>query len=236
MEFAYEHIKKGNKKLLIIFNDMLKIGLHKTFSPYNKIIDIFTDYDLLFIKDKDRHEWYLIIYEEVKQLIEKVTSEYNYVFGLASSSGALCLLNILEGIKNHKKSVIVNGQINLTHNFVKIYEKTDDCAIFNFDKVNNIAKNILKKEINNELLTPIDLIIKNNNLEKYIFYCNNSCSDFVYHSYLSTLFNEKIKETNLFLNTDKLHNHCGYIKHCFSDEYFFKQMKENFDATIRSQV
>lgn len=236
MEFAYEHIKKENKKLLVIFNDMSKVGLDKSFSPYTKIIDAFTDYDFLFIKDVDKGEWYLIIYEKVKKIIENISLEYDYVFGLSSSSGTVCLLNILEEIKNHKKSIIVNGQVDITKDFIKMYENAHDCIKFNFEKVNNKSNKILKKDINIKLLSPIKKILKNNNLNKYIFYYNKSVSDFVYYTYLETLFDEQTKKTNLFLDTENYHDHSGHIIYCFSSENFFKKINETFDSTIQSQV
>ena len=92
----YNHIKNNSNKLLIFFNDMVKVGItDNTFSSFKILNNIFNDYDILFIKDIKAYYWYLTIVNDLHNLIDNIiqSNNYHFMYGLASSSGALGLLN-----------------------------------------------------------------------------------------------------------------------------------------------
>lgn len=87
--FKYIHIKNNNNKLLIFFNDMVKVGISDdTFSSFKILKNIFNDYDILFIKDIESNLWYLTIMDNIYNLIYDIiqNNNYNFMYGLTSSS------------------------------------------------------------------------------------------------------------------------------------------------------
>lgn len=202
---------------------MVKTGEDDSFSSYKIINNIFDDYDILFIKDVKLFLWYLTIVDDVYNLICNIieTNNYKYVYGLTSSSGSMCLLNVLHKISIFKKGVIINGQTSLHNNILNKYKKRRcDCAIFD--------KTRILEEINESLLTPFNTIPKDM-YDKYIFYYCNSVSDLVYYNYIKTIYPPNLHSNIFFDNTNNSHG--GYIAHLLNCDTFLKEVKITFDKS-----
>jgi hypothetical protein len=218
----YIHINNKKHKLLVFFNDMVKVGLDETFSSFKILNSIFNDYDILFIKDIKPRYWYLTIMEPVYNLIDDIlkTNNYKYMYGLTSSSGTLCLLNTLHRFPIFKKSVIINGQASLCANIVNKYRHTcTDCCIFN--------KKIITELFNKKYLNPFNEIPKEC-LEKYIFYYCNSVSDAIYYNYVKEMYPINLHDNIIFDKTHK--GHGGYVAQLLNDNSFLTKIKNLFDG------
>lgn len=221
----YNHIKNNSNKLLIFFNDMVKVGItDNTFSSFKILNNIFNDYDILFIKDIKAYYWYLTIVNDLHNLIDNIiqSNNYHFMYGLASSSGALGLLNTLYKFNIFKKAVIINGQTTLCSNIVNKYKYIcKDCCIFNKEYIN--------EPYDNNLLIPFKKIPKEM-LDKYIFYYCNSVSDFVYYKYIQSIYPKKLY-TNIFFDiTNK--SHAGYIGDLLNNNNFLLNIKNIFDKLV----
>lgn len=219
----YKYINNKNNKLLIFFNDMIRVGIDdELFSSYNIIKNIFNDYDILFIKDIKPNYWYLTIIDDIYKLIQTISNNYIEIYGLTSSSGTLCLLNILYKFNNFKKAVIINGQTTLQDDILEKYKyNCYDCAIFN--------KNYINEIYNNEYLVPFNKILPEM-FQKYIFYYCNSVSDKIYYEYIKSIYPTNLYN-NLFFN-DTITCHGKYVAFLLNDTNFLQNIKSTFDNLI----
>ena len=218
----YIHINNKNEKILVFFNDMVKVGFDEKFSSFKIFNNIFKDYDILFIKDIKPGYWYLTIMEPVYKLIDDIlrTNNYKYMYGLTSSSGTLCLLNTLHRFPIFKKSVIINGQPSLNDNIINKYKNIcTDCCIFN--------KNIITESFDEKYLNPFNKIPKEF-LEKYIFYYCNSISDAIYYNYVKEIYPIKLHNNIIFDNTYSVHG--VYVAKLLSNNAFLTKIKSLFDG------
>ena len=218
----YLHLKNNSNKLLIFFNDMVKVGItDNTFSSFKILSNTFNDYDILFIKDIKHMYWYLTIINDIYNLIDNIiqTNNYNFMYGLTSSSGTLCLLNTLYKFNIFKKAVIINGQTALCDDVLNKYKHTcTDCNLFNKQSIN--------EPYDDDFITPFSKI-SNEMFHKYIFYYCNSVSDLIYYEYIKSIYPE-----NLYINIffDRTNNsHGGYIAILLNDNNFLLNMKSIFD-------
>jgi hypothetical protein len=214
------YICNNSSKLLIFFNDNVRANNNNYFfSSYKILTKIYKNYDILFIKDIKPCLWYLNILDQVYDLIKKINNQKKYknMYGLTSSSGTICLLNILHKFKNFSKAVIINGQISLSNNFINSYKnKCNDIVIFN-------RKNIIIK--NENILTPFEKIKSNYNyLSKYVFFYCNSCSDKIYYKYLKKILPLKLQETNLFFSYNTT-DHGEYVAKLLNSIIFLNKIK-----------
>jgi len=218
----YIHVKNNSNKLLIFFNDMVKVGItDNTFSSFKILNDIFNDYDILFIKDIKPNYWYLTIVNDFYNLIDNIiqSNNYHFMYGLTSSSGTLCLLNTLYKFNIFKKAVIINGQTTLCSNIVNKYKYTcSDCCIFN--------KKYIKEPYDDDLLIPFKKI-PNEMLNKYIFYYCNSVSDLIYYEYIKSIYPKKLY-TNIFFDITN-NSHGGYVADLLNNNNFLLNIKNIFD-------
>jgi hypothetical protein len=178
MKFKYIHIKNNNSKLLVYFNDMTQVGFSDHFSLFKQLNSIFSDFDILFIKDIAEYYWYLTIIDDILALINELNCEYKYkdIYGFAGSSGSMGLLNTLPKIANFRKGVIINGQVSLKKEDVDQYRGCKDCYVFTEEKI--------KESYHQDYLTPFTYIEKNHSTYKLLFYHNCSHSDSVNHQIL----------------------------------------------------
>lgn len=216
-------IKNGSDKLLIFFNDMVRTGEDEFFSYYKTINKIFDDYDILFIKDIQQRLWYLTIVDDVYNLISTIilNNKYKFAYVLTSSSGTICLLNVLPKFDIFKKAVIINGQIALDDDTMQQYKNTcHDCAIFDI--------NYIPKKIKESLLTPFNTI-EEETYDKYLFYYCNSVSDLVYYRQIKQIYPESL-HGNIFFD-DINSSHGEYIAHLFNNHEFLNEIKNTFDKS-----
>ena len=218
----YLHIINKTQKLLVFFNDMVKVGFDEKFSSFKIINNIFNDYDILFIKDIKPKYWYLTIMDPIYNLINDIliNNNYKYIYGLTSSSGTLCLLSILHRFCIFKKAVIINGQITLCDDIINKYKDTcTDCCIF--DKKN------ITESFDEKYLNPLDRIPKEF-LDKYFFYYCDSVSDAIYYNYIKSVYPIDLQENIIF---DKTHQgHGDYIAQLLNNKEFLTNIKNIFDG------
>ena len=220
----YIHVKNNSNKLLIFFNDMVKVGItDNTFSSFKILCDTFNDYDILFIKDIKNMHWYLTIINDIYNLIDNIiqSNNYHFMYGLTSSSGTLCLLNTLYKFNIFKKAVIINGQTTMCSDIVNKYKYTCmDCCIFN--------KEYIKEPYDDDFLIPFKKI-PNEMLDKYIFYYCNSVSDLIYYEYIKSIYPENLYINLFFDITDNSHG--GYVGYLLNNNNFLLNMKDIFDES-----
>jgi hypothetical protein len=218
----YVHINNNNKKLLIVFSDMAKVGItDDTFASFKILKNIFNDYDILFVKDIKLGYWYLTIMEFVYNLICNIiqVNNYKFIYGLTSSSGAMCLLNILYRFNIFTKAVIVNGQTTLSDDIVNKYKsKCRDCRIFN--------KKEIKESYNEDYIIPFKKI-PTDTFDKYIFYYCSSVSDKVYYEYIKSIYPTDLHNNIYFNETNS--SHSNYIGCLLNDNKFLTNVKNTFD-------
>ena len=77
------------------------------------------------------------------------------MYGLTSSSGALCLLNTLYRFSIFKKAVIINGLTTLCDNVVNKYKHTNRSW-------SNINRESIKEPFDEDLLTPFIFLSSSN--------------------------------------------------------------------------
>ena len=218
----YLHVKNNSNKLLIFFNDMAKVGTtDNTFSSFKILSDIFNDFDILFIKDIKPLYWYLTVINDIHNLIDNIiqTNNYNFIYGLASSSGSMGLLNTLYKYNIFKKAVIINGQNTLCDDIINKYRyNCEDCAIFN--------KQYIIEPYDDDFITPFKKI-PNEMLDKYIFYYCNSVSDLIYYEYTKSIYPENLcNNNNLYITNG---SHAGYIGYLLNDNNFLLNIKDIFN-------
>jgi hypothetical protein len=221
----HAHINNNSKKLLIFFNDMARVGIDDNkFSSYKILNEIFNNYDILFIKDIKMNNWYLTIIDDVYQLINDINEQYNYdyIFGLTSSSGSICLLNTLHKFHNFRKAIIINGQTTLSDDIVNIYKDICiDCYIF--DKAH------IKESYNEEYLIPFNNIPMEM-YSKYMFFYCDSISDKIYYNYMRSIYPSNLLCNIFFDNNVKLHG--IYVKFLLNNAFFLTSMKNIFDSSV----
>ena len=220
----YIHVKNNSNKLLIFFNDMVKVGIaDNKFTSFKILCNTFNDYDILFIKDIESMYWYLSIMNDIYNLIDNITqsNNYHFLYGLTSSSGTLCLLNTLYKFNIFKKAVIINGQTTMCSDIVNKYKYTCmDCAIFN--------KEYIKKPYDDDFLIPFKKI-PNEMFDKYIFYYCNSVSDLIYYEYIKSIYPKNLY-SNIFFDTTN-NSHGNYIAYLLNNNDFLLNTKNIFDKS-----
>jgi len=222
INMKYLHVKNNSKKLLIYFNDMSKVGTtDDKFSSFKILHSIFSDYDILFVKDIKHGNWYLTIIDDVFKLIYEIVqrNNYNFIYGLTSSSGAICLLNILHKFTIFRKAVIINGQTNLSDDIINKYKYTSlDC--------NPIDKKSITESYDENFLTPFENI-PIEMYYKYIFFYNNSVSDSVYYKYIKSIYPDSLHSNIFFDETPQSHG--VYVEYLLNNFSFLNHVKETFD-------
>ena len=222
--FQYTQVKNNSNKLLIFFNDMVRVGTtDNKFSSFKILSSIFNDYDILFIKDIKMMYWYLTIINDAYNLIDNIIQTNNYIFmyGLTSSSGTICLLNILYKFDIFKKAVIINGQTTLCDDIVNKYKYTcSDCAIFN--------KHCIIEPYDDVFIIPFKKIPKEM-FDKYIFYYCNSASDLIYYEYIKSIYPENLYINIFFVRTNNSHG--GYVAYLLNNNDFLLNVKNIFDKS-----
>lgn len=218
--FRYQLNSSKKDKLLLVFNDMAKIGLDDKFAFYKQIAETFTDFDILFVKDIKEKHWYLTILDKIIELVESINNEnkYSAVFGLTSSSGTIPLLNVFHSLTNFKKGVVVNGQPILDEQIVSSYKnECSDCAIFD--------KSLIKENYNNKYLEPWKNLL-NRPDTIFQFYYNQSVSDKVYYNFIKS---KNLPNVSIFYNSDENNNgHGAYIEELFYNKEFLNKVKNFF--------
>jgi hypothetical protein len=218
----YLHIKNNSNKLVIYFNDMVKVGItDDTFSSFKILNYAFNDYDILFVKDIKHAHWYLTIMEDVYNLIGNIvqSNNYNFMYGITSSSGALCLLNTLYKFNIFKKAVIINGQSDLCDYVVNKYKHTcSDCCGFN--------DQYITEPYDKDCISPFTKIPAEM-FDKYIFYYCNSVSDLIYYEYIKCIYPEHLHK-NVFLDKT-CQSHGLYISDLLNSHVFLASVKNIFD-------
>ena len=208
---------------------MQTTGESDRMGSYKTINEIYDDSDILFIKDIAPRLWYLTIMNDVYNLICNIikNNNYKFVFGLTSSSGTMCLLNVLHKINIFKMGVVINGQTSLDDAIINEYKNNcTDCAIFD--------EKYIPIQFDKSLLSPFNSI-PNEHHAKYRFYYSNSVSDTVYYNYIKTVLHPNLHENITFDN--KHPSHAGYIIFLLSDHTFLKEIKVMFDfATIPHDI
>jgi hypothetical protein len=229
IDIQYIHVKNNSNKLLIFFNDMVKVGMtDNTFSSFKILSDTFDDYDILFIKDIKYMYWYLSIINDIYSLIDNIiqSNNYNFMYGLTSSSGALCLLNTLYKFNIFKQAVIINGQTTMCDDIVNKYKYScGDCCVFN--------KQCINEPYDDDFITPFKKI-PNEMLDKYIFYYCNSVSDLIYYEYIKSIYPENLY-SNIFFDITN-NSHGGYIAYLLNNNNFLLNIKNIFDASASNGV
>lgn len=221
----YSHIKNNSNKLLVFFNDMSHVGItNNKFLAFKILNDEFKEYDILFVKDIKTMNWYLSIIDDVYSTIDNIikTNNYTFMFGLTTSSGALCLLNTLYKFDIFKKSVIINGQTTMCESIVNKYKHTN-CNWINIDRQS------IGKPFNEELLTPFNQI-PNTMLDKYIYYYCNTDIDLIYYEYVKSIYPENLHDNIFFDNTHNTHD--GYIEYLLHNKNFLSDIKHIFNESI----
>jgi hypothetical protein len=225
---VHKFIDNNSKNIIIYFNDMANTDENgDLFSSYKKINAVFFDYDILFIKDIKPMSWYLTIIHNIYNIISEInmSKNYEYMYGLTCSSGAICLLNVLYKFPNFSKAVIINGQISLDNGCIDLYKNCcTDCV--SYDK--NIFQN--PYDIDNKTLNPL-LQIPRDELYKFVFYYCNSVSDIVYREYLQTILPLDLHITNIFCDETHI-SHSGYITLLFTDNVFLENIREKHLSTV----
>jgi len=222
INMKYIHVKNNSNKLLIFFNDMAKVGtIDDKFSSFKILNSIFSDYDILFVKDIKHGNWYLSIIDDVYELIYEIvhSNNYNFIYGLTSSSGAICLLNTLHKFTIFRKAVIINGQTDLSDDIINKYKhNSPDC--------NPINKKSITEPYDEKFLTPFENI-PIEMYYKYIFFYNNSPSDSVYYEYVKSIYPESLKSNIFFDETPQSHG--VFVEFLLNNFSFLNHVKETFD-------
>jgi hypothetical protein len=147
-------------------------------------------------------------------------NNYTSLFGISSSSSAMCLTNILHQFSIFKLGLVVNGQIALNKPVVDEYKnKCNDVAIFDENKI--------PSHYDKKLLTPFDNISSEHH-KKYLFYYNNSVSDTVYYKYIKNILHKDLHINIVFKNDNGSHH--GYIASLLKSVEFLKNIKTKFDT------
>ena len=218
----YTHVKNSSDKLLVFFNDAAKVGtLDNTFSSFKILNLIFEDYDILFVKDIKPMHWYITVTNDVYNLINNIVQTNNYccMYGLTSSSGALCLLNTLYRFSIFKKAVIINGLTTLCDNIVDKYKYTSRSW-------SNINRKSIKEPFDEDLLTPLNKIPVSM-YDKYIYYYCNSSIDTIYYDYVMSIYPAEL-QCNIFFDI-QFDSHSGYVGHLLNSNEFLSNIKTIFD-------
>ncbi len=224
----YKHIINNSKNLLVFINDMVLTGTdNENFSCYKILNENFNNYDILFIKDIKQKHWYITIIEDIYDLIYNLNNKFKYtnIFGLTSSSGAICALNVLYKFSNFKKAVIINGQTCLNDKIIDKYKNNcQDCSIFNKDIISN-------NEFYERLYDPLKKL-QFDDLKKFIFYFNNSVSDQIYFEYTKSFYGNLIKSNICYDKNNKSHGE--YVSDLFSSYNFMNKIKFYFNNNFKN--
>jgi hypothetical protein len=219
MKFKYSHIQNQSKKLLVYFNDMTQVGHSDHFSLYKQLNRIFSDYDILFIKDIAEYYWYLTIIDDILELLHSLnhTFKYDAIYGFAGSSGCMGLLNTLPKIAIFKRAIVINGQVSLASEDVEKYRNCRDCYLFSKEKI--------QEEYHQAYLTPL-LFIQNQKERSYQirFYHNTSVSDSANHHILR----EKYRGCGVEAILEESHDtpfHGNYLMKRYRDSYLEEYKK-----------
>ena len=212
---TYSHITRGSNTLLICFSNMLFVGTELIFGSYNIINSTF-NCDILFIKDIDYLLWYLTVMEECRDIIINILEKYHYshMYALTESSGTIPTINITSNIDIFREAVIINGQPTLKADIVDSYSHCVDCPLFDPTIVG---------PINKSYLTPLESLA-HNLLKKYVFYNNDSISDYQNYLYLTTIYPLELHNSNLHLESLG-ENHGAYIGIKYVDSNFMNYLK-----------
>jgi hypothetical protein len=221
---AYKHINRGQRVLLIYFNDMFCVGDTDIFSCYRIITDTFP-FDILFIKDICSYQWYLGIMEECRLLISNIIEDnnYAYIFGLTDSSGTIPMLNIAPYLSSFREGIIINGQTTLKQEIVDTYKHSRDCAIINPRIVSHLNK---------KYISPLENLTTKQK-SKFRYYYNNSISDYQYYLYTSKIYS-KIEKIHVNLEEDN-GSHDSYIRKKFLDKTFMQSVLSEWLRMVEAQ-
>jgi hypothetical protein len=194
---------------------MTQVGFSDHFSLYKQLNRIFTDYDILFIKDIAEYYWYLTIVDDIIELLHQLNRDFGYecVYGFAGSSGCMGLLNTLPKIANFKRGIVINGQVSLAREDVDRYRNCRDCYLFSEEKI--------KEEYKKAYLTPFEYI-KNKKERSYQirFYHNTSVSDSVNHHILQEKYVKIIPGIEALLEDHRdTPFHGNYLMKKYKDHY-----------------
>ena len=219
--FTYYFHNNHKKNLLIYFNSLMATGHADNFLLKRTLIQNFSNYDILILKDNYPHNWYVSVIPEMEKFIKDLSIEKSYenLFALADSSGAIPLLNILPNNALFRRGVIVNGQIDISEDVVYKY-KDNIVGHFEIEKT--------YEEFDRKYMKPLDLIDYSNKFE-ILFCCNYFRSDKIYADIVSSLSKSNFRLRLDFKRYPTIPCHALYITDLFTNESFLEEIKFYFN-------
>ena len=211
----------NSQNLLIYFNSLADNGsADDHFLLKHTLVENFTDYDILILKDRWRLNWYISIIPEIEKFIADLIVEKSYknVFALADSSGAIPLLSCLPNNPFFRRAVVVNGQVDISEEI--IYKYRDNV-------VGSLDLSKVVGEFDKKYLQPLNLIDYSNKFE-IVFYYNYFKSDKIYADIISNLSKSNFKVRLDFKRSGEMPCHAIYIKDLFTSKNFIEEMKFYF--------
>jgi hypothetical protein len=127
---------------------------------------MFSQFDILFIKDIKFGVWYMPIMDECNTLIHSIIAKkgYSHVFAVTSSSGAIPLLNITPNIPSFRQGIMINGRTTIKESIIEKYKHTKD-----YIPVDPVADILY--------CSPLERL-NYDQLSKYVYYFNHNLSDY----------------------------------------------------------
>jgi hypothetical protein len=220
MGFAHYLHCYNSQNLLIYFNSLAAYGYDDDFLLRYTLVENFTDYDILILKDRHQFNWYLPIIPEIEKFIADLIVEKSYknVFALADSSGTMPLLNCLPSNPFFRRAVVVNGQVDISEEVVYKYR---DHMVGSFDLSRVIG------EFDKKYLQPLNLIDYSNKFE-ILFYYNYFRSDRIYADIIANFSKPNFSVRLDFKRCGEIPCHGAYIKDLFKSKKFIEEIKFYF--------
>lgn len=220
MAFKYYFHFRGTKDLLIYFNNLAADGRDDKFLLKDTLVEKFTNYDILIVKDSLPYNWYVASIPEIENFVANLIDKncYENIFALADSSGAIGLLNSLPNNPLFRRAVIVNGQIDISEDIIYKYK---DNIIGHFE-ISKVLGDFDKK-----YFKPLDRINYSNKFE--ILFCYNYFrSDKIYADIISHLSKSNFRLRLDFKKYDTIPCHAVYIIDLFTNKNFLEEIKFYF--------
>jgi hypothetical protein len=220
MAFCYYIQNNNSQNLLIYFNSLANVGFSDHFLLKATLIENFSDYDILILKDSSYPNWYVPVIPEMQKFIADliVKKSYKNLFALADSSGAIPLLSCLPNNRLFRRGVVVNGQVDISEEVIYKYE---DNVVGSFD----VSK--VTEEFDKKYLQPLNLIDHSNKFE-ILFYYNYFKSDRIYADIITNLSKPNFSVKLDFKKCGKIVCHAAYIKDLFTNKNFIEEIKFYF--------
>lgn len=220
MPFRYYFHPQASKDLLIYFNSLAANGLDDKFLLKDTLVENFTNYDILIVKEAFPHNWYVASILEMEKFISNLINQkfYQNIFALADSSGAIGLLNLLPNNPFFRRGVVINGQIDISEDAIYKYK---DNIIDNFE----ISKVV--GDFDEKFLKPLDQINYSNEFE--ILFCYNYFrSDKIHADIISHLSKSNFRLRLDFKKYDTIPCHAVYITDLLTNKNFLEEIKFYF--------